>query len=142
MRVQRAADLLVVSPSTLRRWAAHGRIACQRTPSGQRRFLVDDLERAMRSEAPPSRERPAAGRHIGQRYQLLYETSLDLTSSLEPAEVLQSAARRLTAALQIRDCDIYRLEGEQRLVCVASAAEGVCDDSWVGQEPSLADWPI
>ena len=142
VRVQRAADLLGVSPSTLRRWAAHGRIACQRTPSGQRRFLVDDLERAMRSEAPPSRERPAAGRHIGQRYQLLYETSLDLTSSLEPAEVLQSAARRLTAALQIRDCDIYRLEGEQRLVCVASAAEGVCDDSWVGQEPSLADWPI
>jgi len=142
VRVQRAADILGVSPSTLRRWAAHGRIACQRTPSGQRRFLVDDLERAMRSEAPPSRERPAAGRHIGQRYQLLYETSLDLTSSLEPAEVLQSAARRLTAALQIRDCDIYRLEGEQRLVCVASAAEGVCDDSWVGQEPSLADWPI
>ena len=41
-----AADLLGVSPSTVRRWAADGRIACQRTPSGQRRFLADDLERA------------------------------------------------------------------------------------------------
>jgi excisionase family DNA binding protein len=43
LRVQQAADLLDVSPSTVRRWAADGRLACRRTPGGQRRFLRDDL---------------------------------------------------------------------------------------------------
>jgi diguanylate cyclase (GGDEF)-like protein/excisionase family DNA binding protein len=141
VRVQQAADLLGVSPSTVRRWAANGRIACQRTPSGQRRFVVDDLERASVNEDPTSRGRLAAGRHTGERYQLLYETSLELASSLEPTEVLQSAARRLTAALRIPDCDIYRLDDGARLVCLASVLGGIYDDSWVGQKLSLADWP-
>ena len=47
VRVQQAADLLGVSASTVRRWAADGRMACRRTPSGQRRFLADDLERVL-----------------------------------------------------------------------------------------------
>ena len=141
VRVQQAADLLGVSPSTVRRWAADGRIAYRRTPSGQRRFLVEDLARAVRKESPPSRGELAEGEHTGKRYQLLYETSLELASSLEPSEVLQSAARRLTAALQISDCDIYRLDGDERLVCLASILAGVYDDSWVGRELSLTDWP-
>ena len=141
VRVQQAADLLGVSPSTVRRWAADGRIAYRRTPSGQRRFLVEDLARAVRKESPPSCGELEAGEHTGKRYQLLYETSLELASSLEPSEVLQSAARRLTAALQISDCDIYRLDGDERLVCLASILAGVYDDSWVGRELSLTDWP-
>jgi len=140
VRVQAAADLLGVSPSTVRRWAASGRIACQRTPSGQRRFFVDDLERAVAGEGHPLRERVEEGLHTGKRYQLLYETSLELASTLEPTEVLQSAARRLTAALQIPDCDIYRLAEGERLVCLAAVLSDVYDDSWVGTELALADW--
>jgi excisionase family DNA binding protein len=140
VRVQRAADLLGVSASTVRRWAADDRIACQRTPSGQRRFLVDDLERALREGASPDRDRLSAGTRAEQRNQLLFETSLELASSLELAEVLQSAARRLSAALEIPDCDIYRLDGG-KMVCLASTVGGVYDASWVGQEFRLTDWP-
>ena len=139
--MQKAADLLGVSPSTMRRWADDGRIACRRTPSGQRRFLVEDLERAVPEAGPQHGAQVAAGGHGGKRYQLLYETGLELASSLEPAEVLQSAARRLTSALDISDCDIYRLDDGERLVCLASVLDGVYDDSWVGQELALADWP-
>jgi excisionase family DNA binding protein len=141
VRVQQAADLLGVSASTVRRWAADGRIACQRTPSGQRRFPLVDLERALREGAPADRERIAAGERSEQRHRLVFETSLELASSLELGEVLQSAARRLSAALEIPDCDIYRLEGSERILCLASAANGVLDASWVGQEFRLADWP-
>jgi diguanylate cyclase (GGDEF)-like protein/excisionase family DNA binding protein len=141
VRVQQAADLLGVSPTTVRRWVADGRIACQRTPSGHRRFLVDDLERAFPKEDRRSSGRLATGRHTGQRYQLLYETSLDLASSLEPTEVLQSAARRLSSVLLIPDCDIYRLEGDERLVCLASSAGGLYDASWAGREVRLVEWP-
>ena len=141
VRVQEAADLLGVSASTVRRWAARGKIPCRRTPSGQRRFLVDDLKRASRGDGPAGRVRLAAPSPAEQRYQLLYETSRDLNSSLDLAEVLQAAAQRLTTVLQIPDCDIYRLSGGDRLVCMTSMLRGAFDDTWVGHELDLADWP-
>src|ERR1035437_10673402 len=125
VRVQRAADLLGVSASTVRRWAADGRIACQRTASGQRRFLASDLERVLREGSPPGGAHFAAIERAEQRYQLLLDTSLELASTLDLDEVLQSAARRLTATLKIPDCDIYRLDGDGRMICVASTLESV-----------------
>jgi len=141
VRVRDAADLLGVSPSTVRRWAAAGRIACRRTPSGQRRFSVDDLQRIVADQTPRGPEAAATETPAEERYQLLFETSRDLASSLDLGEVLQAAARRLGEALQIPDCDIYRLDGGDRLVCLASTVRGVLDATWVGQEASLADWP-
>jgi diguanylate cyclase (GGDEF)-like protein/excisionase family DNA binding protein len=141
VRVQQAADLLGVSASTVRRWAADGRIACERSPSGQRRFLAEDLEDVLGQGSPPASGRRAADAVAEQRRDLLFETSLELASSLEPSEVLQSAARRLSAALQIRDCDIYRVEADGHVVCVASTFSGVYDASWVGREFQLADRP-
>ena len=141
VRVQRAADQLGVSASTVRRWAAAERIACQRTPSGQRRFLASDLERVLREGAPPAYDRLSAGERAERRYQLLLDTSLELASTLDLDEVLQSAARRLSSILQIPDCDIYRLEGGGRMVCLASSVGSVYDASWVGREFRLDDWP-
>ena len=141
VRVQRAADLLGVSPSTVRRWATDGKIACQRTPSGQRRFLAEDLERVLGEGATHDGDRFVVPEHADQSYRLLFETSLELASSLELDEVLQSAARRLSTVLAIPDCDIYRQEGDAGMVCVASSADGVFNESWVGQEFRLEDWP-
>ena len=127
---------------TVRRWADGGRIASRRTPSGQRRFS------ARRPQGGRRRGRPRGGdglqrttRGAEQRYQLLLETSLELASTLDSARSCSSAARRLSAALQIPDCDIYRLEGDGRMVCLASAFDGVYDASWVGHEFALDDWP-
>jgi diguanylate cyclase (GGDEF)-like protein len=139
VRVQQAADLLGVSPSTLRRWGDSGRVECRRTPSGQRQFPTDELEGFVTARALPSNAPPAAATE--PLYRLLYETSRDLASSLELDEVLQAAARRLTALLAIPDCDIYRLDDGERLVCLTSTVDGVLDTSWVGRELSVADWP-
>ena len=53
--MQQAADLLGVSATTMRRWAA-GRITCQRTPSGQRRFrrATSKLVREQHVQALPT----------------------------------------------------------------------------------------
>src|SRR5271157_1489675 len=139
LRVQQTADLLAVSATTVRRWADSGRLAGRRTPSGQRRFRSDDLE-AFAAGAARRRSQPPLN-DAEQRYQLLLETSLELASSLELTGVLQSAARRLSAALRIRDCDIYRLESVKHLVCIASTLDGVCDAGWVGQEIRKQQWP-
>ena len=141
VRVQEAADLLEVSASTLRRWGDRGKVRCRRTPSGQRQFSLDDLEQLSRARALPAAEQ-GNGEALGDsRYRLLYETSRDLTSSLELDEVLQAAARRLTGLLEIPDCDIYRLVAGERLVCLASTMGDELDTSWVSQELLLADWP-
>ncbi len=140
LRVQQAADLLGVSASTVRRWADSGKLVGRQSPSGQRRFALDDLERIVSGADghPGPQVGPGSDE---QRYRLLFETSLELASSLELDEVLQSAARRLSAALQIHDCDVYRLESDGRLVCIASTIDGACDATWVGQEISLEEWP-
>jgi diguanylate cyclase (GGDEF)-like protein/excisionase family DNA binding protein len=140
LRVQQAADLLGVSANTVRRWADGGKIASQRTPGGQRRFLPDDLERALGDRSRTSAG-PMPRDDAEQRHKLLLDTSLELASTLDLDEVLQSAARRLSATLQIRDCDIYRLADTDRLVCLASTIDGVYDASWVGQQIRQQEWP-
>ena len=140
LRVQQAADVLAVSATTVRRWAARGRLDCRRDPSGQRRFSRYELERGL-AGAGHTLAGSSPGDGLEGRYQLLFETSLELASSLELDEVVQSAARRLGVVLAIPDSDIYRLDGEGRMVCVASAADGVCDTAWVGHEVRLDDWP-
>ncbi len=137
--MQQAADILGVSASTMRRWTADGTITCQRTPSGQRRFRRDELEALIKGTDTQATSQPS--NNAEQRYQLLLDTSVELASTVALDEVLQSAARRLTAALQIPDCDIYQLESDGRMVCRASAVNGVYDASWAGQEFRLADWP-
>jgi diguanylate cyclase (GGDEF)-like protein len=166
--------MLGVSATTVRRWSAVGKIACQRTLGGQLRFRVSDLERALRAaepaagehcspdqpprrtqllpDQPPQREQrlpdqpPQREQRLpdhdrtAQREQLLLATSLELAGTLDLREILQAAARRLSAALTIPDCDIYELRDGERLVCLASTINGVDDTSWIGHELHLADW--
>ena len=140
LRVQQAADLLGVSATTVRRWADSGRLNSRRTPSGQRRFLSDDLLAAVAEAGRDGRDGPRRD-DAEQRYQLLLETSIELASTLDLDEVLKSAARRLSAALNVPDCDIYRLVGSDALVCLTSIYDGVFDSFWVGHETRLDDWP-
>ena len=143
LRVQQAADMLGVSATTVRRWADGGRLASRRTPSGQRRFLADDLLAAVAVAGRDGRDGRDGQRRddAEQRYQLLLETSIELASTLDLDQVLQSAARRLSGALHVPDCDIYRLMGDNKLVCLTSIYDGVFDGFWVGHETLLADWP-
>ena len=124
----------------MRRWADSGRLTSRRMPSGQRRFLLDDLEAVALQSASDGGSDPRRG-DAEQRYQLLLETSLELASTLDLDEVLHSAAQRLSAALHVPDCDIYRLVGDDKLVCLTSIYNNVSAGFWVGHETRLDDWP-
>jgi excisionase family DNA binding protein len=50
MSIGRAADLLGVSPATLRAWEREGKITSIRTCGGHRRYRVADLEAVMLEE--------------------------------------------------------------------------------------------
>lgn len=55
MNVGQAAAFLGVSPASLRNWSDRGCLPVYRTPGGQRRYRLEDLDRFVDSW----RERPA-----------------------------------------------------------------------------------
>ena len=52
--VGEASRILGVSITTLRRWEREGRITPGRTPGGQRRYSVADIEALISSGEPPA----------------------------------------------------------------------------------------
>lgn len=49
LRIAEAASYLGVHPDTLRRWERAGKIRAYRTPGGERRFDIVDLDQALRA---------------------------------------------------------------------------------------------
>lgn len=89
LSVSAAARLLGVSASSLRAWAAAGRVPCVRTPGGHRRFELDELVRwlADRGGAPPAPQ---------TRLQELVPTRIEAMP--ETARALDDAGRSVLAA--------------------------------------------
>jgi excisionase family DNA binding protein len=61
LRLSEAARLLSIGDTTLKRWTEEGRIPCERTLGGHRRFRVDDVQRLrsqLLGEAPPATSKP------------------------------------------------------------------------------------
>lgn len=47
MKPHEVAELFLVDPKTVTRWAAAGRITCIRTPGGHRRFDREEIRRLL-----------------------------------------------------------------------------------------------
>ena len=66
LNVGRAAAYLGVSAASLRKWSNDGLLPVYRTPGGQRRFAVEDLDEFMQSmRRPGSVAVPRLGRGAG-----------------------------------------------------------------------------
>ncbi len=66
LNVGRAATYLGVSAASLRKWSNDGLVPVYRTPGGQRRFAVEDLDEFMQSmRQPGSVGVPRLGRGAG-----------------------------------------------------------------------------
>ncbi|MGH2963007.1 MAG: MerR family transcriptional regulator [Solirubrobacterales bacterium] len=55
MSVSEAANYLGVSAASLRKWSNQGLVPTYRTPGGQRRYSVEDLDEFIRSMREPGR---------------------------------------------------------------------------------------
>jgi excisionase family DNA binding protein len=91
LSVSAAARLLGVSSSSLRAWAAAGRVPHVRTPGGHRRFELDELVRwlAARGGAPPAPQ---------QRLQELVPTRIEAMPQM--AAALAGAVDEVVAAFE------------------------------------------
>ena len=55
LTVGQAADYVGVSISSIRKWSDRGLVQAYRTPGGDRRFSIDDLDELIRVPHPPDR---------------------------------------------------------------------------------------
>src|SRR5450759_4653698 len=101
LRVRQAAELLGVSASTLRRWAASEKVASRRTPGGQRRFSRDDLAELLLPPAPARAGAEAAVAQLEQdrKLALLFAATRAVTSSLLLEYVLEVVTRTTAEAM-------------------------------------------
>ena len=60
LNVGEAATYLGMSAASLRKWSDQGLLPVYRTPGGQRRYSVSDLDAFIASMRQPARERRAA----------------------------------------------------------------------------------
>lgn len=96
------AELLMVSPITVRGWAARGLLRAETTPGGHRRFLRSEIERFLRErEETTHREHPLKvlvvdddDMHRGFLVEVL--TTLDVPVVVESARDGFDAGRKLT----------------------------------------------
>jgi excisionase family DNA binding protein len=64
LNVGQAASYLGVSPASLRKWSDDGRVPVYRTPGGQRRYSVLDLDAFMESMRQPAPSDAATARAV------------------------------------------------------------------------------
>src|SRR5258707_860235 len=76
IRIGKAAEMLGVSPDTLRRWSATGKLRTRPSRGGQRRIALSDVvrlpraKRAKASQPPPAARAAAAGERRGAEVEL------------------------------------------------------------------------
>ena len=75
-----------------------------------------------------------------RRLSLVNEASFDLSSTLSLETVLYATAERLCAVAGVACCDVYRIDVDESLVCVASVKDGAVSLGWVGHTVPLREW--
>ena len=140
LSVSAAARLLGVSSSSLRAWAAAGRVPHARTPGGHRRFALDELTRwlAERGGAPPapaSRQLELAPTRVDAMPEAAAALSAESAQALATFEVELARLRRSGAT---RQSSARRIRVLAALASLAGALEsgdlGPCyrDAEWEG----------
>ena len=85
-------------------------------------------------------ERHAELESRARRERLLNELSLELSSSLDPRTVLDSASRRISALLAASGCEMWAQRDDDDVECLAAWVDGEVVEDWVGRRFSLDHW--
>ena len=144
LRVGDVADLLGVSPNTVRRWTDVGRIAAHRSPGGHRRYLAADVLALLPQGEGEGTAQPgdfADLRRETQDLRFTLQAGLDLMSLLadDPHAVPAEAARVLCGVTGAPRCDVYFTDGD-RLRLAHSLDGGELDPGRLGAAWATADW--
>jgi diguanylate cyclase (GGDEF)-like protein len=118
----------------------------------ERRFTAEELElaRGLATQASAAVHNARAYRDLAERHRelevrarrerLLSDLGVELSSSLDPRTVLDSACRRICELLEATGGEIWARRDEQQVECLASWANGGFVEEWVGRRYPLDHW--
>ncbi len=118
----------------------------------ERRFAPDELAlvRGLADQASAAVHNARVYRDLAERHRelevrarrdrLVSALGTELSSSLDPRTVLDSACRLICELLDATGAEIWARSGEQEVECLASWADGEFVDEWVGRRYPVRHW--
>ena len=145
LRVADVATLLGVSANTVRRWTDDGRVRCQRSPGGHRRYLRSDVQALLSTQPATEKKQEPADAGLPAdvaRLRVLADagTDLDLLLMHNPQETPRVVARKLCDLTTVPCCDLY-MRASAGLSGVVRLRRGQCDYAWEGTPAEPGLWP-
>ena len=125
IRLGEAAARLGVSPDTLRRWAAQGRLQVERTPGGQRTVSAAEVNRLAAERRRAGVERPIVAQSARNRFAGVV-TRVERDRVAAVVEV-QAGPHRLVSLLTREAADELELAPGREVVCAVKATDVIVE---------------
>ncbi len=125
VRVGKASELLGVSPDTLRRWEASGKIRTHRSAGGQRLIALSDVLRLSGARRAKTTERPAAATSARNRFAGIV-TRVEKNRISAVVEV-RAGPHRLVSLITAEAANELHLRVGLPVVCVVKATNVVVE---------------
>jgi molybdopterin-binding protein len=121
IRLGEAAEILGVSPDTVRRWTAAGRLPVQRTPGGQRTVERADVARLAAERRRAGRERPIVAQSARNRFPGVV-VAVRRDEAAAAVEVI-AGPHRLVSLITRESADELGLVPGKEVICVVKATD-------------------
>jgi molybdopterin-binding protein len=121
LRLGQAAEILGVSPDTVRRWTASGRLAAERTEGGQRTVARSDVARLAAERRRSGHERPIVAQSARNRFAGVV-TAVRKDRAAAVVEVI-AGPHRLVSLITRESADELGLAPGRHVICVVKATD-------------------
>ena len=125
LRIGQAAELLGVTPETLRRWEADGRLTTVRSGGGQRLVPIVEVSRLLEERRRSSPDRPIVAQSARNRFAGVV-TRVDRDAVVAVVEVL-AGPHRLVSIMTAEAVDELGLVVGREAVCVVKATSVIVE---------------
>jgi molybdopterin-binding protein len=125
IRLGQAAEMLGVSPDTVRRMTASGHLQVERTAGGQRTVSRADVARLAAERRRQGRDRPIIAQSARNRFPGIV-TAVRKDSAAATVEVL-AGTYRLVSLITRESADELGLEPGKEVICVVKATDVIVE---------------
>jgi molybdopterin-binding protein len=125
IRLGLAAEMLGVSPDTVRRWTESGRLHAKRTPGGQRTVARSDVTRLAAERRRAGKARPIVAQSARNRFPGVV-VAVRKDEAAAAVEVM-AGPHRLVSLITRESADELDLVPGTRVVCVVKATDVMID---------------
>ncbi len=125
IRIGKAAEMLGVSPDTLRRWSATGKLRTRRSRGGQRLIALSDVVRIAGARRAKASQRPAVAQSARNRFEGIV-TRVE-TDRISAVVEVRAGPHRLVSLITAEAAHDLNLRVGLPVACVVKATNVVVE---------------